>query len=79
MSVCLFVPVYINTSSDCALDFLSVRKIPLKERNKLPPPDSSDKEDNDPEVQILLRKMRDVILKDRDLHDKVLQCLSADF
>ena len=53
------------------VDFLSVRKIPLREREKFSPEGSTSFDDEDPDIEIYLRKVRDIVLKDRDLHDKV--------
>ena len=55
-------------------DFMSIRKIPLKERKKLSGEDGSkelDQDSEDPEVETLLEKMRAVVRRDRDFHDKV--------
>ncbi|KAL5490329.1 SPB4 [Sanghuangporus weigelae] len=55
------------------VDFLSVRKIPLTERSPLPPPDSGSgllEDEEDPEVENLVGRMRAEVRKDRDMHDK---------
>ena len=55
-------------------DFMSVRKIPLKERpafsKDLSPRNSGD-EGEDPEVSIALSRTRKEMLKDRATYDKV--------
>ena len=55
------------------LDFLSIRKIPLKEQSRLLPDDglSLEEDEEDPEVEALTNKLRNEVRKDRDLHDKV--------
>lgn len=56
-------------------DFMAIRKIPMKEREKFQGEGLTAKDINpeteDPEVNVLLDKMRTVVCKDRDLHDKV--------
>ncbi|KAL5511616.1 SPB4 [Sanghuangporus vaninii] len=55
------------------LDFLSVRKIPLTERLRIPPSDSAavfGEDEEDPEAENLLGRMRAEVCKDRDIHDK---------
>lgn len=56
-------------------DFMAIRRIPLKEREKFQGEGSKaidiNPETEDPEVNVLLDKMRTVVCKDRDLHDKV--------
>lgn len=58
-------------------DFLSVRKIPFKERGKLSVGEhpTAQADGADPDVEVYLRKIRDIVLEDRDLHDKV--CILA--
>ena len=51
-------------------DFLSVRKIPLREREKFSPEGSASSDGEDPDIDVYLRETRDTVLKDRDLHDK---------
>ena len=55
------------------IDFLSVRKIPLKEQDRIPPDSLARLEENeeDPEVAVLMTTFRREICKDRDLYDKV--------
>ncbi|KAH8117380.1 DEAD-domain-containing protein [Phellopilus nigrolimitatus] len=54
------------------VDFLSIRKIPLKEQERLPsePGQAFNTDEGDSEVGSLLESMRSVVRKDRDLHDK---------
>jgi ATP-dependent RNA helicase DDX55/SPB4 len=62
------------------VDFLAVRKIPLKRRTRFrvdgkPVEDGVEEQEvqreEDPEVQLALERMRAVLLTDRALHDKV--------
>ncbi|OCB84274.1 DEAD-domain-containing protein [Sanghuangporus baumii] len=55
------------------VDFLSVRKIPVTERPRILSSDSESalgEDEEDPEVEILLGRMRTEVRKDRDMHDK---------
>ena len=61
-------------NKELSSDFMSVRKIPLKERpafsKDLSPRNSGD-EGEDPEVSIALSRIRKEMLKDRATYDKV--------
>ncbi|KAI8998456.1 DEAD-domain-containing protein [Trametes punicea] len=55
------------------VEFMSVRKIPLKERPRFAQDGSIKPDDNDvedPEVKIAMQKIRQEVLSDRALHDK---------
>jgi hypothetical protein len=61
-----------------SLDFMAVRKIPLKERQylsedglPLPPQSLAELRIEDPSVELFISQIRKAILSDRSLHDKV--------
>ena len=55
------------------IDFMAVRKIPLKEQPTLNADGSprSDTDSEDPEVSRVVSEIRSIVLKDRALYDKV--------
>ena len=57
------------------VEFMSVRKIPLKERPRFAQDGSAKMDDDmdteDPEVQTAMQQIRQKVLTDRALHDKV--------
>ncbi|KAI0818534.1 DEAD-domain-containing protein [Irpex lacteus] len=59
------------------IDFMSVRKIPLKEQPALNPDGSprlnNEDDAEDPEIPQTLSKIRSTVLKDRALHDKAVK------
>ena len=61
------------------VEFMAVRKIPLKERPRFSGDDSSMSIDNsnteDPEVNSVIETIREKVLTDRALHDKVTRVL----
>ena len=61
------------------VEFMAVRKIPLKERPRISGDDSSASMGNsnteDPEVNSVIEMIREKVLTDRALHDKVTRVL----
>lgn len=57
------------------LDFMSIRKIPMKEQPYLNADDSmnvaDDERPEDPQVEVLTNKIRETLLTDRGIHDQV--------
>jgi len=58
------------------LDFLKIRKIPLRQHSYVLPDSNDAIITQDPiideENDYLLKQVRDIVLTDRDLHDKVI-------
>lgn len=57
------------------LDFMSIRKIPLKEQPYFSEDDSmavpEEERPEDPQVEVLTNKIRKTLLTDRGIHDQV--------